>query len=73
MKALPVPGIRYPGAVGLNAMLRKGEISVKERKDVGRGLEAMKAAVVISGLENYIKRVSGEKVWGGGNEAKGKM
>ena len=46
-------------------MLRKGEISVKERKDVGRGLEAMKAAVVISGLENYIKRVSGEKVWRG--------
>lgn len=62
VKALTVPGMRYLEAMKLNATLRKREISVKEWQDVERGLEAMKAAVVISGPEGFIKSASGEKV-----------
>jgi len=73
VKALPVPGMRYLEAMEINATLKKGEISAKEWQDVERGLEAMKAAVVISGLEGFIKSVSGEKVWRGGHEEQGKI
>ncbi|PUU80734.1 hypothetical protein B9Z19DRAFT_1123066 [Tuber borchii] len=64
------PDMRSLEAMELNTTLRKGEISVKELQDVKRGFEAKEATVAISGPEDFIKRVIGEKVWRGGHEKK---
>ncbi|PWW80481.1 hypothetical protein C7212DRAFT_350649 [Tuber magnatum] len=42
-------------------------------RDVERGMEGGKVAVVVSGPEGFIKRVAGEKVWRGGHEEQGKL
>ena len=63
-------GYEVPGGKGTKRHVEEG---LKEWQDVERGLEAMKSAVVISGPESFIKRVSGEKMWRGGHGKQGKI
>ncbi|RPB00168.1 hypothetical protein L873DRAFT_835157 [Choiromyces venosus 120613-1] len=71
-------------AEGVERLIRKtkGKVSVKVFvdaeggigvRDVERGMEGGKVAVVVSGPEGFIKWVAGEKVWKDGREEQGKL